>query len=66
MSLTIHSVIYEFQVANYKVLKLDTKNTDKPYTKYLINGIEYDIVPLYDIDNCIAIESNEFYDNKTC
>lgn len=58
------SVIYEFSVANYKVLKLDNKKPNKPYTKYRINGIEYGIVPLYDAENCIAIESKDTFIGK--
>jgi hypothetical protein len=57
-------VISEFRVKNYAVLKLDEDRPLKKYSKYLIDGVEYEIVPVYDAPRCIAIESNDSFLNK--
>ncbi|WP_017416040.1 hypothetical protein [Clostridium tunisiense] len=57
-------VISEFRVKNYAVLKLDEDKPLKKYSKYLIDGLEYEIVPVYDSPRCIAIESNDSFLNK--
>lgn len=49
-------VIYEFHIKKYTVLKLD-KMPKKSYHKFMIDGNEYKPVPIYDMKNCIAIES---------
>lgn len=51
------TVISEFKINNYMVLKLDKDIPMKKYSKYLIVKKEYDIVPIYDADRCIAIEA---------
>lgn len=49
-------VIFEFMVADkYKVLSVDEMPNVVNYNKYLINGIEYNPVTIYDMPNCIAI-----------
>lgn len=58
-------VISEFSVGKYKVLKLDGVKPDKKYTRYLIDGKEYAIVPIYDAVDCIAIESSDSFKGKT-
>ena len=40
------------------VLKLDNDKPLKKYSKYLIGEKEYEIVPIYDADKCIAIEAD--------
>lgn len=60
----MYTIISEFKVKDYVVLKL---NKDKPlekYTKYLIDKTEYDIIPIYDADKCIAIKSQKSFINK--
>ncbi|NLK23566.1 MAG: hypothetical protein GX309_06205 [Clostridiales bacterium] len=55
------TVISEFKIKNYMVLKLDNDKPLKKYTKYLIGGNEYEIVPIYDADKCIAIEADRSF-----
>lgn len=52
------TVISEFKIKNYMVLKLDNDKPLKKYSKYLIGEKEYEIVPIYDADKCIAIEAD--------
>lgn len=58
-------VISEIAVGNYKVLKLDGSKPNRKYTKYIIDGQQYDIVPMYDAENCIAVKSSESLNGKT-
>ena len=58
-------VISEFSVGKYKVLKLDGSKPNKEYTKYLIDGKEHAIVPMYDAVDCIAVESSGDFKGKT-
>lgn len=57
-------VVHEFHIKEYAVLKLDTlpKHT---YKKYKIAGQEYDPVPLYDTQNCIAIKGKGTFVGET-
>ena len=49
-------VLSEFTVAEkYKLLSVDELPQKCNYKKYVINGVEYDPVTVYDIPNCIAI-----------
>ena len=57
-------VIDSFTINEYSILTLDKPITDHTYTKYIINNKEYDIVPIYDATNCIAIKSNENFIGK--
>lgn len=57
-------VISEFIIGKYKILKLDSALPLKGYTKYVIDGNDYDIVPIYDAVNCIAIESKDSFIGK--
>lgn len=52
----MYTVIYQFRINNYTVLKLDKDLPLKDYNKYLIDDIEHEIIPVYDMDSCIAIE----------
>lgn len=60
----MNKVVSELSIGKYKVLTLDEKKTDVSYTKYLIDGKEYNIVPIYDAPNCIAVESNDVFIDK--
>lgn len=60
----MYKVISEFSVGKYKVLRLDGPNPNKEYTKYLIDGKEYAIVPMYDAVDCIAIEASGSFKGK--
>ena len=61
----MRKVISELNIKNYKILTLDGELPLKPYTKYVIDGKTYDIVPMYDMPNCIAIESAGHFEGKT-
>ena len=54
----MRTVISEISLGKYKALILDGPVPIHSYTKYRIDGIYYDIVPVYDAKNCIAVESS--------
>ena len=58
------TVIDEFHVKEYSVLKLDSLS-QAPYRKYRIAGKEYDIIPMYDLPNCIATKAKGTFLGKT-
>ena len=60
----MYQVIAEFSVGNYRVLKLNNAVPLRPYKKYKIGEQEFDIVPLYDLPNCIAIASDRSFLNQ--
>lgn len=51
-------VIYEFRIKNYTVLGLEGGVPMKAHNRYVIDGGEYTIVPVYDMPGCIAIEAD--------
>ena len=61
----MNKVIKELQVDKYKLLQLDEFVPSKKYGKYVIDGKEYEIVPVYDLNNCIAVESSDKFSGKT-
>ena len=58
-------VIGERSIGKYKVLKIDQELPQKPYSKYVIDGKDYGIVPIYDARNCIAIADTGSLIGKT-
>lgn len=50
----------EISIEKYKILKLDVMPTT-PYTSVIIRGRKYNLAPIYDAPNCIAIESRESF-----
>lgn len=56
-------VVDNFQIGKYAVLKLD-EMPKSGYNKFRIEGNEFEPVPIYDMPQCIAIESNEEFLNK--
>ena len=52
-------IISELRVGKYLALGLDNTLPWKSYRKYRIDGKEYEIVPLYDMPNSIAVDSSE-------
>lgn len=58
-------VVHEFSIGKYKILKLDEAKPNKKYKAYQIGGKVYDIVPMYDAENCIAIESSDSFVGET-
>lgn len=61
----VAKVVDEFSVKQYKVLTLDQMDMPKNYRKYVIDGKQYDIVPVYDLPGCIAIVSDDSFIGKT-
>lgn len=61
----MNKVVYEFKADKYMALVLDEMKTPKSYQKYSIDGKTYDIVPVYDAPNCIALESSDSFIGKT-
>jgi hypothetical protein len=61
----MRTVVSDFGVGKYRVLKLDGEKPMKPYNAYRIDGVVFPIVPLYDAMNCIAIESADSFTGKT-
>lgn len=55
----------EFHIHKYQVLVLDEMPTKTPYRKFRIKGNIYNPVPVYDLKNCIAIESDESFLGET-
>lgn len=58
-------VVSEWKIGKYTALELDQGPPMKPYYKYRIDGVDYDIVPVYDIPNHIAVESKSSFLGKT-
>jgi len=57
----MYTVVAELDVGKYMVLALDRAIEDVDYTKYKIDGEEYDIVPVYDLPNNIAVKSRKSF-----
>lgn len=53
-------VIDEFRINQYAVLKLDIM-PEKEYKKFRISGQELEPVPIYDMPQCIAVQSEESF-----
>jgi len=53
----MRKVTYEFSAGEYTILKLDGPIPQKQHTTYIIDGKKYDIVPVYDMPNCIAVRA---------
>ena len=58
-------IVHEFSIGKYKVLTLDGAKPNRDYRAYQIDGKTYKVVPVYDAENCIAIESSETFTGKT-
>ena len=61
----MRTVVSDFGVGKYRVLKLDGAKPAKEYSAYRIDGVVFSIVPLYDAVNCIAVESSDCFTGKT-
>ena len=58
-------VIDEWHIKQYTVLTLDNMDTPHDYRKYVIGGKTFEPVMLYDMPNCIAIESGDSFVGQT-
>ena len=56
-------ILSEFRIEKYLVLKISDIPL-KPYNKVKIEQEIFDIVPMYDAKQCVAIESNKTFLNK--
>jgi hypothetical protein len=63
--MALNIIVREFVINQYTILTLDGEMPKKCYSKYVIDGKEYAIVPLYDMPNCIAIEAGGGFVGKT-
>lgn len=61
----MRKIIDEFTINSYKVLILNDELPKKPYRKYVIDGVLFEPVSVYDASKCIAIESTETFVGKT-
>lgn len=61
----MRTVVSDFGVGKYRVLKLDGPKPSSKYDAYRIDGIVYNIIPLYDAVNCLAIESGDSFVGST-
>ena len=53
-------VVNSWKIGEYTVLELEDDCPMYPYNKYWINGVIYDIIPLYDMgDKCIAVKTDQ-------
>lgn len=57
-------VIDEFRIRQYAVLELD-EMPQKPYHKFRIGGTELEPVPMYDMPQCIAVQSEQSFIGET-
>lgn len=61
----MYTVITEFHIGKYTVMILDKKITDTNYKICKIDGIQYNLIPIYDAHNPrIAVESEKSFLNK--
>ena len=56
-------VIYSFSVGNQTVIVLD--KIEKDFKKVEIDGEIYNVLPAYDIENAIVINSKKDFSDKT-
>ena len=60
----MYRVISQDFIGNHALLEVNKELPKKKYHKYLIDGKEYDCVPVYDLPNHIAINSDEGFIGK--
>ena len=61
----MRTIVSEFRANKYIILTLDGPIPMKEHRKYRIAGIDYDIVPLYDMPNSIAITAEGSFIGQT-
>ena len=61
----MRKVVSEFGIGKYRVLKLDGEIPKVKHSGYTIDGRQYKAVPMYDTQNCVAIESTDSFVGKT-
>ena len=61
----MRKILSDFSIGKYRVLKLDGVKPMKNYSAYRIDGVVFDVVPIYDAADCIAIKSSDSFSGKT-
>ena len=61
----MYKILNGWIVGKYTLLELDQDLPEKSYDKYLIDGICYKPIPVYDLPRHIAIEGNGDFKEKT-
>lgn len=61
----MRTIIAQLHVEKYTLLALDGPLPNREHNKYRIDGKEYDIVPVYDLPNNIAIAAEGSFVGKT-
>lgn len=61
----MRKVVSQLHLSKYTLLSLDGPIPAKEHRKYRIDGIEYNIVPVYDMPNSIAIATEGHFVGKT-
>ena len=56
-------IIENFIIDKYSVLKVDNI-PNKKFNKVKINDVVFDLVPIFDAQNCIAIKSKNTFINE--
>ena len=56
-------VLSSFSFGKYRVLKISTMPTN-PYSHIRIDGKMYKPIPIYDMPQCVAIESYKDFTNQ--
>lgn len=57
-------IISEWKIGKYVALELDQSPPMRKYNKYRIDGKDYTAVPVYDLPNHIAVESDSSFVGK--
>lgn len=61
----MYHILKELHTGKYVILVLDKPISERHYNAYHIEGEFFDVVPLYDMPGCIAIESSDSFIGKT-
>ena len=61
----MRKIISAIRVGKYTLLSLDGPVPPEEHSKYCIDGIEHDIVPVYDLPNNIAVTAEGSFVGKT-
>ena len=60
-----YAVIYEFVAGKYTAIQLDRKIEERSYSRIVVDGSKYPIVPTYDMGTCIGIEAQGGFVGKS-
>ena len=61
----MRKIVSAIRVGKYTLLSLDGPVPSEEHSKYYIDGKEYDIVPVYDLPNNIAVAAEGLFVGKT-